>query len=77
MSIARPARPLTPLPDDYVTRIQTAVDGNDRVDALIRSVADGGLRNVFLVGCGGSLFSFGALRNAPRPRPGARRRLQL
>jgi fructoselysine-6-P-deglycase FrlB-like protein len=63
MPTASPARPLAALPDDYVTRIQTAVDGNERVDALIRSAAEsGGLRNVFLVGCGGSLFSFGPLR---------------
>ena len=63
MPTASPARPLAALPDEYVTRIQTAVDGNERVDALIRSAAEShGLRNVYLVGCGGSLFGFGPLR---------------
>jgi fructoselysine-6-P-deglycase FrlB-like protein len=62
MPTASPARPLTPLPDDYVTRIQTAVDGRRDVDALVASIASEGLANVFLVGCGGSLFSFGPLR---------------
>jgi fructoselysine-6-P-deglycase FrlB-like protein len=62
MPSATPARSLAALPDDYVTRIQTAVDGADRVDALVRSFADAGVTNVFLVGCGGSLFSFGPLR---------------
>jgi fructoselysine-6-P-deglycase FrlB-like protein len=62
MPSSSPARPLAPLPDDYVPRIQTAVDGAGRVDALVRSVVDRGVTNVFLVGCGGSLFSFGPLR---------------
>jgi len=69
MPSARPVRPLAPLPDDYVTRIQAAVDGNDRVDTLIRSVAEAGITNVYLVGCGGSLFSFGPLRMVLDPAP--------
>ena len=35
-----PRPPPAALPDDYVTRIQTAVDGNERVDTLIRSAAE-------------------------------------
>ncbi len=62
MPSASPAKPLAALPDDYVTRIQTAVDGARDVDALVGSLVVAGLTNVFLVGCGGSLFSFGPLR---------------
>jgi fructoselysine-6-P-deglycase FrlB-like protein len=62
MPSARPARPLAALPDDYVTRIQTAVDRGPQVDALVESITAAGLTNVFLVGCGGSLFSFGPVR---------------
>jgi fructoselysine-6-P-deglycase FrlB-like protein len=62
MPAARPAQTLTPLPDDYASKIQAAVDGLERVHSLVRSLVDDGVVNVFLVGCGGSLFTFGPLR---------------
>lgn len=62
MPTATPAQTLTPIADDYLTRIQAAVDGNLEVDGLIRSIVERGVSQVFLVGCGGSLFSFGPLR---------------
>jgi fructoselysine-6-P-deglycase FrlB-like protein len=62
MPTATHARPLAPVPADYEARIQAAVDAGAAVDSLARSLVDRGLTNVFLVGCGGSLFSFGPLR---------------
>jgi fructoselysine-6-P-deglycase FrlB-like protein len=57
-----PVQTVHPVPDDYTSKINAAVDGHAAVDALVRSVVEPGLSNVFLVGCGGSLFSFGPLR---------------
>ena len=62
MPSARPARPLAAPPDEYVPRIQAAVDRGPQIGALVDSLASAGLTNVFLVGCGGSLFSFGPVR---------------
>ena len=56
-----PKTTLAPLPDDYVARIEAAVATRADVDAVVRSVVDRGLERVYLVGCGGSLFSFGPL----------------
>jgi fructoselysine-6-P-deglycase FrlB-like protein len=62
MPTTAPAQPLAPLPDDYVPRIRAAVDARERVDTLVQKLAAEGITNVFLVGCGGSLFTFGPLR---------------
>jgi fructoselysine-6-P-deglycase FrlB-like protein len=62
MPTTAPVQPLAPLPDDYVPRIRAAVDARDQVDGLVQKLVDDGITNVFLVGCGGSLFTFGPLR---------------
>src|SRR5919202_460167 len=62
MPTTAPVQPIAALPEAYRDRIQAAVDARDRVDGLVQQLADDGIRNVFLVGCGGSLFTFGPLR---------------
>jgi fructoselysine-6-P-deglycase FrlB-like protein len=62
MPAPRPAQTPPPLPDDYETRIRTAVDAQSVVESLVGAIVDEGVTNVFLVGCGGSLFTFGPLR---------------
>src|SRR4051794_14449325 len=62
MPAIRPAQTLKPIPADYESKIQAAVDAGGEVEALVVSIVDEGVTNVFLVGCGGSLFSFGPLR---------------
>lgn len=62
MTHAAPARELAAIPADYALKIHAAVDNGDAMDAFVQSAADAGITNVFLVGCGGSLFSFGPLR---------------
>jgi fructoselysine-6-P-deglycase FrlB-like protein len=62
MPAIRPAQTLKPLPDDYESKIQAAVDAQGDVESLVGAIVDDGVTDVFLVGCGGSLFGFGALR---------------
>lgn len=45
-----------PIPDDFEACVQHAVDQNDRAQEFVADVISRGLRNVFLVGCGGSHF---------------------
>jgi fructoselysine-6-P-deglycase FrlB-like protein len=61
MTSPAPTRVLAPIPADYTAKIQAAVANGAAVDDIVRSVVDVGVKNVILVGCGGSLFSFGPL----------------
>src|SRR3954471_16695215 len=62
MPTTAPVQPLAALADDYVPRVRAAVDARDQVDGLMQKIVDDGITNIFLVGCGGSLFTFGPLR---------------
>jgi fructoselysine-6-P-deglycase FrlB-like protein len=64
-----PVQPLAAVPADYADRIGAAVDRYPEVDAVVRAAVAGGLARVLLVGCGGSLFSFGPLRTILDPLP--------
>jgi fructoselysine-6-P-deglycase FrlB-like protein len=58
-----PAPPLLPaLPDHFVARIEAAVDAGPALDAYVAGLDPVRFANLFLVGCGGSLFSFAPLR---------------
>ena len=47
---------LIPVPDDFEACVQHAVDQNDKAQEVVARAIGRGLRNVFLVGCGGSHF---------------------
>lgn len=46
---------------DFVPIVETALAQRPRAELVAREVVDADLKNVFLVGCGGSLNDFGAL----------------
>jgi fructoselysine-6-P-deglycase FrlB-like protein len=62
MPTATSATTLKPIPEDFTDNIVAAVDSAPRVDAIVGEVVGSGITSVFLVGCGGSLFSFGPVR---------------
>jgi fructoselysine-6-P-deglycase FrlB-like protein len=58
-----PAPQLLPaLPDHFVARIEAAVDAGPALEACVAGLDPARFANLFLVGCGGSLFSFAPLR---------------
>jgi fructoselysine-6-P-deglycase FrlB-like protein len=50
------------LPVEFTAQIMAAVDSGNQVDALIAGLDPARFTNIFLVGCGGSLFAFSQLR---------------
>ena len=50
------------LPEQFTAQIMAAVAAGPQVDALIAELALAPLANIFLVGCGGSLFAFSQIR---------------
>ncbi|UNO43287.1 SIS domain-containing protein [Streptomyces sp. MST-110588] len=47
--------PLKPITEDFKEAVAFALSQNDVTRAFVKEVVDAGLRNVFLIGCGGSL----------------------
>ena len=47
---------LVPIPDDFEASIQHALDQDDAAREIVAAARVGGLRQVYLVGCGGSHF---------------------
>jgi fructoselysine-6-P-deglycase FrlB-like protein len=48
---------LPPIAEDFISTIEKAVAERERAYALTASLVERGVRNVFLVGCGGSLYA--------------------
>lgn len=60
---AAPAPLLLPaLPDQFIAQVEAAVDAGPALDACVTGLDPARFANVFLVGCGGSLFTFAPLR---------------
>lgn len=60
---AAPAPVLLPaLPDQFMAQVEAAVDAGPALDACVTGLDPARFANVFLVGCGGSLFTFAPLR---------------
>ncbi|MGH3396745.1 MAG: SIS domain-containing protein [Streptosporangiaceae bacterium] len=55
--MTEPAAPVKPLPADMAATITWAVDQRERMRAIAREAISGGLRNVWFVACGGSLYA--------------------
>ena len=51
------ATPLAPIPADLADGLRQAVAQDDAIDAHVRDLARKGIRNVYLVGCGGSFIA--------------------
>lgn len=47
--------PLKPITEDFKEAVAFALSQHETARAFVAEVVEGGLRNVFLVGCGGSL----------------------
>ena len=47
--------------DQFVSIVQAALGERERAQAIAREVVEAGLKNVFLIGCGGSLNDFGSI----------------
>lgn len=62
MSVTTPVAPLRAVPQDFTARIEAALATRPQVEDLVDRAVAAGLENIFLVGCGGSLFGFGPLR---------------
>jgi fructoselysine-6-P-deglycase FrlB-like protein len=50
------------LPEQFTAQITAAVEAGPQVDALVAGLDPERLTNIFLVGCGGSLFAFSQIR---------------
>jgi fructoselysine-6-P-deglycase FrlB-like protein len=60
---AAPAPQLLPaLPGQFMAQIEAAVDAGPALDACVAGLDPTRFANLFLVGCGGSLFTFAPLR---------------
>ena len=62
MSVTLPVAPVRAVPEDFEARIEAALATRPQIEDLVGRAVETGLDNIFLVGCGGSLFGFGALR---------------
>ncbi|MGH3185891.1 MAG: SIS domain-containing protein [Streptosporangiaceae bacterium] len=62
MSPVTAPRPLPVLPDQFLAQIEAAVDAGPALDAQLAALDPARFTSVFLVGCGGSLFTFAPLR---------------
>ena len=54
---------LPAIPADYLEQIEAVAQTSAQVDDLVSSVPPAGITSVYLLGCGGSLFTFAPLRN--------------
>ncbi|OLT40161.1 hypothetical protein BJF86_04945 [Serinicoccus sp. CNJ-927] len=62
MSVTTPTAPVRAVPEDFAARIEAALARRPEVEAHVERAVAAGVDNIFLVGCGGSLFGFGPLR---------------
>lgn len=63
MSVKTPPHELVSVPSDYLAPIEQALQSRDEVTEYFASAIEQGPSNIFLIGCGGSLFTFDPLHN--------------
>ncbi len=61
-SISRGLASVDPTPAEFQPTLERAVGLNDDIDTFVGQAADQGLRNIFFVGCGGSLLAMDSTR---------------
>lgn len=61
-AVSRPIGPLVDVHPNFVTRIEAAAAQAGEVDRLFASLVDARTSSIFLIGCGGSLFTHAPLR---------------
>jgi fructoselysine-6-P-deglycase FrlB-like protein len=63
MNSTRPPFELPKTPADYLEPIEVATQGRGAVEEYFASAIESGPSSIFLIGCGGSLFTFDPLHN--------------
>jgi fructoselysine-6-P-deglycase FrlB-like protein len=63
MSVKTPPHELVSVPDDYLAPIERALLGLQEITEYFAAALERSPANIFLVGCGGSLFTFDPLHN--------------